>query len=118
MSQVIYKIVNVCKLLEELQEGFITNDPVPSLTYEKQEVMSRNLYGDYRRNIYCLESHGYYKVKLEKQVVEDTENCFIFNNLLDSGIFYTLTNDCYLYLYNFSENNTYIDSKIKLKEEK
>ena len=119
MSQIVYKIIDVHKLLEELQEGFITNDPVPLLTYEEQETVSRNLYGDYRHNIYCLEpNNSYYKINLEKETTDDSIEFFKFNNLLTYGLSYNLVDDTCLYICNLSENNVYIDSKTRfIKEE-
>lgn len=118
MSQIVYKIANVYKLLEELQEGFITNDLVPLPNYEEQETISRNLYGDYRHDIYCLEpNNSYYKINLEKESTDDSIEFLKFNDLLTYGLSYDLVDVC-LYICNLSENNVYIDSKVRfIKEE-
>lgn len=106
-----YEVTKIFKLKDELQEGFITTDPVPDMEYEELNCVNRNLYNEYRKNVYILEPKSYYRIELRP--IKTEKHSIHISSLVKKALMVNIqdtdADEICLYVYNVCESNVYFD---------
>ena len=111
MTENVFKIKGVYKLVDDLQEGLVTNVPFVGLDFEEINTTERFLCGQYRNNLYIIESNVVYYIELE----ESNHFNFPLNKsaLLYYGLFFHFDKENKkLFIFNATNNQVFIEDTV------